>query len=95
MTYKKEKWEKGFEKTKFAKGGGCCFECCDYEGMYNDLKDFIRQLLETAKQQERARIMKELREWVMSGKNQIEIDSGNDCWRQWVIKVEDILSLLK
>ena len=37
----KQNWEKQFDETKFAKGGGCCFECCDYEGMYLDLKSFI------------------------------------------------------
>ncbi len=41
----KHEWEKEFENTTFAKGGGSCFECCDYEGMYTDLKDFIRTLL--------------------------------------------------
>ncbi len=30
-----------FAKTLFAKGGGSCFECCDYEGMYSDLQFFI------------------------------------------------------
>lgn len=33
--------EREFEETLFAKGGGSCFECCDYEGMYNDLKSFL------------------------------------------------------
>jgi hypothetical protein len=44
-------WEKRFAETKFAKGGGSCFECCDYEGMYNELKSFISSLL-SAKDQE-------------------------------------------
>ena len=30
-----------FHKTKFAREGGSCFECCDYEGMMEDLKSFI------------------------------------------------------
>ena len=30
-----------FKGTKFAKEGGSCFECCDYEGMYVELKSFI------------------------------------------------------
>ena len=33
--YKERREE--FEKTKFAKGGGSCFECCDYEGMRGQL----------------------------------------------------------
>jgi len=34
--------EESFEKTKFAKGGGTCFECCDYEGMYTELKELYK-----------------------------------------------------
>jgi len=39
--------EKEFRNTKFAKGGGLCFECCDYEGMWDDLEDFIRSYTRT------------------------------------------------
>jgi len=35
---------KQFDKTKFVKKGGSCFECCDYEEMYSDLKTFISQI---------------------------------------------------
>lgn len=31
-----------FDKTKFATGGGSSFECSDYEGMYVELKSFLR-----------------------------------------------------
>lgn len=48
--------EKEFKKTKFAKGGGVCFECCDYEGMYDDLLSFIRKLLSQAREEERQNI---------------------------------------
>ena len=34
-----------FENTQFAKEGGSCFECCDYEGMYKGLEDFITHAL--------------------------------------------------
>ena len=34
-----------FAHTKFAKEGGSCFECCDYEGMYDDLLEFIQILV--------------------------------------------------
>ncbi len=40
-----EGWEEEFENTKFGKGGGSAFECSDYEGMYLDLKSFIRTLI--------------------------------------------------
>lgn len=36
-------WEEEFKNTKFGKGGGLAFECSDFEGMYVELKDFIRQ----------------------------------------------------
>ena len=36
-----EKIIEEFKGTKFAKEGGSCFECCDYEGMYVELKSFI------------------------------------------------------
>jgi hypothetical protein len=31
-----------YQNTKFAKGGGACFECCDYEGMDIELRDFLQ-----------------------------------------------------
>lgn len=36
--------EKEFANTKFARGGGACFECCDYEGMYTDLLSFAHHI---------------------------------------------------
>lgn len=42
--YIKER-EEAFKQTKFAKGGGACFECCDYEGMYTDLLTFHQESL--------------------------------------------------
>ena len=36
--------EKEFANTKFARGGGACFECCDYEGMYTDLLSFAHRI---------------------------------------------------
>ena len=46
----KKGWEKEFEKTKFAIGGGSSFECSDFEGMYVELKQFISSLLVKEKQ---------------------------------------------
>jgi hypothetical protein len=47
----REQWERQFDKTAFAKSGGSCFECCDYEGMYRELKEFIGNLItETRKE---------------------------------------------
>ena len=40
-------WEKGFEKTKLIKLGGSCFECCDYEGIVEDMKKFIKKEFKT------------------------------------------------
>ena len=39
-------FDKEFSKTKFAKNGGSCFECCDYEEMYDELKQFFNSKLE-------------------------------------------------
>ena len=39
-------FDKEFSKTKFAKNGGSCFECCDYEEMYDELKSFFHSQLE-------------------------------------------------
>lgn len=36
--------EKEFANTKFARGGGACFECCDYEGIYTDLLSFTHRI---------------------------------------------------
>ena len=33
------------KETKFAKEGGSCFECCDYDGMYADLEVFLTHSL--------------------------------------------------
>ena len=41
----KQTWEERFAQSKFAKSGGACFECCDYEAMYDDLKSFIAEEL--------------------------------------------------
>lgn len=54
----KEKIEKEFEKTKFAKGGGSCFECCDYEEMYDDLLESLFKALKTERDEFREKIEK-------------------------------------
>lgn len=41
-------FEKEFETTKFATGGGSSFECSDFEGMYVDLKSFFSSSLRSA-----------------------------------------------
>lgn len=44
-----EKWWKKFKQTRLYKEGGSCFECCDYEGMVDDMESFIRQEIRQAK----------------------------------------------
>lgn len=39
-----EKFIEEFEKTRFAKDGGSAFECSDYEEMYIELKEFIKNM---------------------------------------------------
>lgn len=55
---KEKEWEKEFENTKFAKGGGLAFECSDYEGMYVELKDFIKKTLTTEREKVREKMRK-------------------------------------
>lgn len=43
LNIKNKTFDERFAETKFAKEGGSCFECCDYEGMYVDLKSFLKQ----------------------------------------------------
>jgi hypothetical protein len=38
-------WEERFNQTILAKGAGWCFECCDYELILEDTKQFISTLL--------------------------------------------------
>ncbi len=48
-TNNQEKWWKKFKQTRLYKEGGSCFECCDYEGMVDDMESFIRQEIRQAK----------------------------------------------
>jgi len=41
----KEEIIKEFKNTKFAKEGGSCWECCDYESMYSELKILLLKVL--------------------------------------------------
>ena len=50
--------DKRLAKTKFAKGGGSCFECCDYESMYSELESFLHQELDRARKEERKTILR-------------------------------------
>lgn len=52
--------EDRFANTKFGKGGGACFECGDYEGMYDDLLLFIRQEISLAIQEKVRQIREEI-----------------------------------
>ena len=54
----KTNWEEDFDNTNFAKKGGVCFECCDYEMMYNELKFFISSLLSQRDEEWREKITK-------------------------------------
>lgn len=42
---------KGFNKTKLATMGGACWECCDYEGIVEDMKSYINSLLTQSKEE--------------------------------------------
>lgn len=50
-----EEGKKALAESKFGKGGGACFECSDYEGMYSDLEFFLEsfalKIAESAKEE--------------------------------------------
>lgn len=71
---------KKFDETKFAKGGGSCFECCDYEDMYLDVKDFISQSIKTA-----------LKNVVMLEERK-EDKGWNDCRKHLLKNIEEYLT---
>jgi hypothetical protein len=48
-------WREKFRNTKFAKGGGACFECCDYEAMYSELEALFASEIAAATARERER----------------------------------------
>ena len=70
---------KRFESTKFAKEGGSCFECCDYEGM---LEDQWRFLVSEIEQAEKAKDEQFKEATVKFFKEQKEIAQirGDDFW---------------
>lgn len=70
-------WEKEFENTKFAKGGGLAFECSDYEGMYIELKSFIKKTLTTEREK--------VREWARE-RGQVDADNDYEFGRNEVLK---------
>jgi len=46
MTHASRDWKEEFKKKIESKNWGACFECCDYENMMQDLKNFIQQALD-------------------------------------------------
>lgn len=53
LTQPKESWEEELAETKFARLGGSCLECCDFEEMFAEIKKLIKNLL--AREYERGR----------------------------------------
>jgi len=41
MEPKIEKWREEFRDTRLYNEGGSCFECCDYEGIVENMEAFI------------------------------------------------------
>ena len=61
-----ERWREDLKKTRmFSDEGGSSFECSDYEGMCEDMENFISQAIKAArieaKEEERKRIAEILR----------------------------------
>ena len=52
---------KRFESTKFAKEGGSCFECCDYEAMLEEQWAFLISEIEQAERAKVEEVIEELK----------------------------------
>ena len=72
--------KKKFEKTRLCKEGGSSFECSDYEGIVDDMWDFIHSAVSeaSAKEYQRGALMqvKLDAETVVSDRKQIEREIG-------------------
>jgi len=82
-------FDKEFSKTKFAKNGGSCFECCDYEEMYDELKQFFHSKLE--------KILEEVRKCVPENESENGIlydmhsQGFNSCREQMIKNLKGLL----
>ena len=88
----KKEIEERYKKTKFAKGGGSCFECCDYEEMDTELREFIQREVEKAIQQERERINEQLKRKIIAYVGNSERDKIRN---ELILEIQDIIKTLK
>jgi len=67
-----------FNKTKFAREGGSCFECCDYEAMDKELRDLILKALNQQEGLMTDTILASKQGWIDEGRKQAkeEINRG-------------------
>ena len=79
---------KEFDETKFSKGGGACFECCDYEGMYMELKSFIHSYT-------RMIIRSVAKELIGEDEDYRGHSAVNDFKAEQRLKVKEIITILK
>ncbi len=71
-----------FNKTSFAQKGGQFIECCDYEGMDNELRDFIRQSITEAPEAvkpEKATYFPPVYNSIDEAYSRGIVDGNNDC----------------
>ena len=59
---KTERWEERYKQTKLFKQGGSCWECCEYEELVDEMRDFISQLLSDVRREEREKFLEILGE---------------------------------
>ena len=84
-------FDKEFSKTKFAKNGGSCFECCDYEEMYDELKSFFHSQLEKILEDVMKCVPKRYDDWVDFGQNRNAFEDGfNSAIEQMRKNLEDL-----
>jgi hypothetical protein len=86
-------WKEEFDKTKFAKNGGSCFECCDYEEMKKDLQYLIKSLLDKQKHNSEVETIETLHKYTMFLEKEGYTDS--DTYTEEPIGVDRFLESLK
>lgn len=90
----KEGIKERFDKTIFGKGGGWCFECCDYEAMYDDLLVFTEKEISLALLEKAEKMDKSIRQDI---KNYVHMDQPhmNDFERGYFEAATDALIVVR
>lgn len=63
--------EERFKNTIESKNWGACFECCDYENMMEETKDFIRNEIHLAEESLVGRVREEIVQYCKDNVNEM------------------------